>query len=279
MGADGEHRVFDEIWKRTNLFYHAGAVRECRSFPELWETVKFQRLEEFFPHTPQRSLEVGCGSGGVSLYFHDQYGYDVTLVDLSDEALAFARRNLAANSTAPRQNATFLKADAKRLPLENDSFDLVMSFGLLEHFADIEQPVAEQMRVLRPGGLFFADIVTGRFSVDSFSRFPARVKRALANLVRGQWHDLVALGRPDLYENTLPLSAYVKNVERRGGQVRFARGNRPVTSLNFPLFGSLFLRLYKTALVQRGWRRFDLSGSRFSRLWGAGWWILAIKQP
>ena len=278
MIPEGEHQVFDAIWKRTDLFYHAGDVRDCRSFAELWETVKFQRLEELFPHTPQRSLEVGCGSGGVSLYFHDRYGYQPTLVDLSDEALALARRNFAAHSTAPRRPAAFLKADANNLPLPAGSFDLVMSFGLLEHFSNIERPIAEQLRVLRPGGLFFADIVTGRFSVDSFSRFPARVKRALANLRRDHGRALAALGRPDLYENTLPLSAYVSAVEKAGGEVRFARGNRPVTSLNLPLLGPLFLRLYASGPVQRCWRRFDLSGSRFARWWGAGWWMIAVKR-
>jgi len=278
MDPAGEHQVFEEIWKRTDLFYRAGDVRQCRSFAELWETVKFQRLEEILPSTPQRSLEVGCGSGGVSLYLHDRHGYDVTLVDMADAALDLARRNFAANSTAPRQCASFLKADANGLPFPPAAFDVVMSFGLLEHFADIARPIAEQMRVLRPGGLFFADIVTGRFSVDSFSRFPARVKRALVALAHGRPREFAALGRPDLYENTLPLTAYVTAVEEAGGQVRFARGNRPVTSLNLPLLGPLFLRLYTTAPAQRAWRRFDLSGSRFARWWGAGWWLAAVKR-
>lgn len=278
MKPEGEHQAFTEIWKRTAPFYHAGDVRGCRTFPELWETVKFQRLEEILPHSPLRSLEVGCGSGGVSLYFHDRYGYRVTLVDLSDEALAFARRNFGENSRAPSCRAAFIKADAQDLPFPEGGFDLVMSFGLLEHFADIRPPIAEQLRVLRPGGLFFADVVTGRFSVDSFSRFPARVKRALRGLGRGRWRDLAALGRPDLYENALPLSTYVRTIEELGGRVLFARGNRPVTSLNLPLLGPLALRLFASAPVQRWWRRFDRSGSRFARWWGAGWWILAAKR-
>ncbi len=274
MQPQGEHEAFDAIWKRTAPFYHAGDVRGCRTFAELWETVKFQRLEEIFPHSPQRSLEVGCGSGGVSLYFHDRHGYHVTLVDLSAEALAFAQRNFRDNSRAPRCQAAFVKADAQGLPFPDGAFDLVMSFGLLEHFADIVPPIAEQLRVLRPGGLFFADVVTGRFSVDSFSRFPARVKRAL----RGRRRNLAKLIRPDLYENSLPLATYVRTVEELGGRVLFARGNRPVTSLNLPLLGPLFLRLFQSGPVQRRWRRFDTSGSRFARWWGAGWWILAVRR-
>ncbi|MGC8958450.1 MAG: class I SAM-dependent methyltransferase [Chloroflexia bacterium] len=263
--------MFDEVWKESRFFYWPGDVRGCRTFPELWEAVKFRRLEEFFPHTPQRSLEVGCGSGGVSLYFHDRYGYQVTLVDISEVALAFARENFARHSTAPERPARFLQADACALPFPTATFDLVMSFGLLEHFADIEPPIAEQLRVLRPGGIFFADIVPRRFSVDSFSRFPGRVKHCFAARFRGR-----RPARP-IYENALPLSRYIAAVERYGGQVRWARGNRPVTSLNLPLLGRFALRLYQTEAVQRFWRRFDLSDSPLARFWGAGWWVLAEK--
>lgn len=266
--------MFDQVWKESRPFYCPGEVRDCRTFAELWETVKFHRLEEIFPRTPQRSLEVGCGSGGVSLYFHDRYGYMTTLVDISEAALAFARKTFALHSTAPERPACFLQADARALPFPADTFDLVMSFGLLEHFPEIEPPIAEQMRVLRPGGLFFADIVTRRFSVDSFSRFPGRAKRLLLALLRGR-----RPARRQVYENAFPLSRYIQAVERHGGRVRFARGNRPVTSLNLPLLGRLFLRLYQTEVAQRLWRRFDLSDSPLTRLWGAGWWVLAEKRP
>ncbi len=262
--------MFDAVWKEGRPFYRPGNIRDCRTFPELWEAVKFHRLEEFFPHTPLRSLEVGCGSGGVSLYFHDRYGYRVTLADISEAALAFARKNFA-HSTAPDRPAHFLQADACALPFPAGTFDLVMSFGLLEHFPNIEPPIAEQLRVLRPGGLFFADIVTRRFSVDSLSRFPARMKRALAALLHGR-----RPARP-IYENAFPLPRYLEAVERYGGRICWARGNRPVTSLNLPLLGKAFLRLYQTEAAQRLWRRFDLSDSAFSRFWGAGWWILAEK--
>ena len=70
---------------------------------------------------------VGCGSGGVSLYFHNTRGYEVELVDLSDEALSFARRNFETHGRKPL-HTTFRKADATQLPYPDDVFDLVMSF-------------------------------------------------------------------------------------------------------------------------------------------------------
>ncbi len=263
--------MFDDLWKKTRPVYRSGNLQTCRSFPELWEAVKLRRLEEIFPMTPRRSLEVGCGSGGVSLYFHDRYGYLTTLVDISAAALSLARKTFGL-SAAPERPALFLQADGCALPFPENTFDLVMSFGLLEHFPDIERPIAEQLRVLRPGGIFFADIVSRRFSVDSFSRFPGRLKRLCSDLLRGR-----RPARP-VYENSLPLSRYIEAVERHGGRVRWARGNRPLTSLNLPLLGRIFLHLYRTETVQRLWRRFDLSDAPWTRFWGAGWWVLAIKN-
>jgi methylase of polypeptide subunit release factors len=59
----------------------------------------FQHLAEEFPKNPVRTLEVGCGSGGVSLYFHNTCIYEVELVDLSNEALSFAQRNCPFEAT------------------------------------------------------------------------------------------------------------------------------------------------------------------------------------
>jgi len=277
MKADGEHEEFERMWGRASPFYRAGDVRSCESFAELWEAVKFRRLEEFFPHRPQLSLEVGCGSGGVSLYFHDAHGYRVTLVDRSEAALAFARKNFEANSRGPKADVAFVRTDAKDLPFQDESFDLVMSFGLLEHFSNVERPIAEQMRVVKRGGIFFADIVTSRFSVDSVSYLPSYLRKGLSCLTTGRIRELRHVTRKDFYENLLSLSQYVRIVEKYGGKVELALGNRPVTAIGVPLLEGMMLRLYKTKLVQGWWRRFDLSGSCFSRFFGAGWWILATK--
>jgi len=68
----GEYEIFDKSWLEPPRFYHDGDVSGCRSFPELWENVKFRRIDYFLQHTPKRVLEVGCGSGGVSLYLYNK---------------------------------------------------------------------------------------------------------------------------------------------------------------------------------------------------------------
>jgi SAM-dependent methyltransferase len=277
----GEHEVFDRSWPDHPLFYNDGDLGSCRSFPELWENVKFRRLDTLLPRAPQRSLEVGCGSGGVSLYLHNRYDYEPTLTDLSDTALAFARHNFEINARRPgwQQRARFEKADALRLPYPDASYDVVMSFGLLEHFTDIEKPIAEQLRVLRPGGVFLADIVTERFSVDTVGRFPALVRRTVKALVRGDLRGAATAGDPGFFENRYPLRQYAAAIETFGGRITHALGNRPFSAPSgVPLLPPVMLALYKTAPAQAVWRAFDGSGSAFSRWWGAGWWLLAEKR-
>jgi SAM-dependent methyltransferase len=173
----------------------------------------------------------------------------------------------------------FRKADALSLPYPDSTFDIAMSFGLLEHFSDIESPIREQMRVLKPGGIFFADIVTGRFSVDTFSRIPQIAGKMVRAVMGGKFSELRDAGKAEFFENAYPLDQYTAAVERCGGRIRFARGNRPFTRFGkIPLIAPLMLRLYKTRACQRIWKNFDVSGSSFARFWGAGWWVLAEKE-
>jgi ubiquinone/menaquinone biosynthesis C-methylase UbiE len=274
----GEHEIFDQMWSREEMFYNEGNVAGSRTFLELWESVKVKHLAEEFPENPVRTLEVGCGSGGVSLYFHNTRGYEVELVDLSDEALSFAQRNFEIHGRKPL-HATFRKENAVNLSFPDNTFDLVMSFGLLEHFTDIASPICEQMRVLKPGGMFFADIVTERFSVDTFARLPGTAKNVINAVKHGKFKEIRQAFKIDFFENNYPLVRYLETIERCGGKIQFARGNRPFTSPGrMPLLAPALLNFYKLPAVQRLWKDFDTSGSKFSRFWGAGWWVLAKKE-
>ncbi len=91
-----------------------------------------------------RVLEVGCGSGTLSV-FMSHMGSDVTAVDRDPEILSRAieaSRRLAGN-------VKFEQADAFRLPFEDKEFDIAFSQGVLEHFSDedIIKILKEQLRV------------------------------------------------------------------------------------------------------------------------------------
>ncbi|TQS46081.1 class I SAM-dependent methyltransferase [Cryptosporangium phraense] len=72
----------------------------------------------------------------------------ITGVDFSAGMLAEAR--------AAHPRATWVRADARALPLADGSIDLAVTFGALGHFLPAERPAvfAGVHRALRPGGLF-----------------------------------------------------------------------------------------------------------------------------
>ena len=92
-------------------------------------------------------LEVGCGSGFAVQLFAEA-GANVTAVDLTPWAVATTRARLEAFGL----DATVLEADAERLPFDDESFDLVFSWGVIHHTTEMEAALRELVRVCRRGG-------------------------------------------------------------------------------------------------------------------------------
>ena len=75
-------------------------------------------------------------------------GASVTGIDISDVAVAHARRRAAGY---PPHKLTFVKADAEALDFGEGSFDLVCGSGILHHL-DLERSLREVHRILSAGG-------------------------------------------------------------------------------------------------------------------------------
>jgi SAM-dependent methyltransferase len=88
-------------------------------------------------------LDVGAGSGRHSAQAA-QFGARVVAVDLG-RSIDVARRNLP-------PSVLTVQADAERLPLRVESFDFVMSVGVLHHLPDTEGALASLVPYVAPGG-------------------------------------------------------------------------------------------------------------------------------
>jgi ubiquinone/menaquinone biosynthesis C-methylase UbiE len=93
-------------------------------------------------------LEIGCGEGMLlaALPGGTKFG-----IDPSVQALLRAKRRSTADCAVAR---------AEQLPFPQDSIDLVVTSGVMEHFEDVDAATTEIRRVLKPSGRYIALIQT-----------------------------------------------------------------------------------------------------------------------
>ena len=105
-----------------------------------------------------RILDIGGGPGHYAIHYAKQ-GHGVTLLDLSDENVRFAKkkaRQYGVKITALQGDATDLSRFA------DDSFDTVFLMGPLYHLMNEEsriRAIEEAKRVLKPGGYLFSSFI------------------------------------------------------------------------------------------------------------------------
>ena len=96
-------------------------------------------------------LEVGCGSGPLSVRLVTDHGLDVTAFDIDPGEIVRAKARASRTADAGRPTPTFLVADVAALPFDDASFDVVVSTYSMHHWRDKPAGLAEIARVLRPG--------------------------------------------------------------------------------------------------------------------------------
>ena len=92
---------------------------------------------------PGRALDAACGTGRHARHLADR-GHAVVGVDGSPEMLERAREQVPAGA--------FAQGDLHDLPLPSAGFDLAVCSLAFDHVTDLDDPLAELARVLRPGG-------------------------------------------------------------------------------------------------------------------------------
>lgn len=97
----------------------------------------------------ERILDVGCGPGFYCLELLEDVGASgsVVGVDGSASMLALARRRCSGHD-----NVELREAGAVSLPVEDASFDAVLSVQVQEYVPDVSASLGEAHRALRPGG-------------------------------------------------------------------------------------------------------------------------------
>jgi SAM-dependent methyltransferase len=99
-------------------------------------------------------LDIGCGSGGITLHLVEKHGARATGFDVEEPVIEAARRRAEQRGLSER--VRFVQAAPGPLPFAGESFDVVFSKDALLHVPDKDALFAEIFRVLKPGAVFAA---------------------------------------------------------------------------------------------------------------------------
>ena len=107
-------------------------------------------------------LDLGCGAGTDTLVAAQMVGPEgsVVGVDMTPEMLAKARASAEEMGAA---NVELVESEAEALPFADESFDVLISNGMIDLIPDKDAVFSEIHRVLRPGGrIQIADVTIQR---------------------------------------------------------------------------------------------------------------------
>jgi ubiquinone/menaquinone biosynthesis C-methylase UbiE len=97
-------------------------------------------------------LDLGCGTGVMSILVLKQGAANLTCGDISEYMLGQCRKNIMAQGYVA-EKVDFRQLDAESLPYDDQCFDVVVSGMLLGLVPNQQEVVSEMARVLRPGGI------------------------------------------------------------------------------------------------------------------------------
>jgi ubiquinone/menaquinone biosynthesis C-methylase UbiE len=135
------------------------------------------RLRGWLPERAGDVLDLGCGTGSMSLLASEQ-GHRVTGVDLSPAMVTLAREKLAG------RDAVFLVGDAAAPPVGEQRFDAVLVRHVLWALPDPGRALRHWAGLLRPGGRLV--LVEGVWGTVAPAGIPAERLTALLAPIAGQ---------------------------------------------------------------------------------------------
>lgn len=106
-----------------------------------------------------RILDAGCGLGGACRLLADEFGCDVTGIDITEDYIRTAEK--LSVLTGLQHKTSFVHGSVLNMPFDNNSFDVVLTQHVQMNIADKKTFYAEVARVLKNGGRFvYYDILS-----------------------------------------------------------------------------------------------------------------------
>ena len=151
-------KTASEYFGAMGLKYDSLIHRSVPRYDAIIET-----LINYLPPQPQTVLELGCGSGALSLSLVE-YASDCefTFVDAAEEMIEATRARVQEDFPETARRATFVTARFEEYSMGRDQFDLVTSSISLHHVEDKGALFRRVRESIKSGGTFrFLDQLSG----------------------------------------------------------------------------------------------------------------------
>lgn len=148
-------KTIPEKLKQLNFYNEdSESYDDLVSYSTFWKASDWNILNRWIAEIPQESiiLDMGCGTGRCSIPLASR-GRRVIAMDIS---IGMIRRAMMKSHECGLKNITYFMADAEDVPLKQDSFSAIISFGVLHHVANPVATVKGVGKLLKPSGVFYA---------------------------------------------------------------------------------------------------------------------------
>lgn len=122
-------------------------------------------------------LDAGCGTGRESMYIASQGGR-VTAFDMTEGSLEVAE--LQAGKHDFKHPIKFVNGSVLDMPFEDETFDIVLSSGVIHHTLYPEKAFSELARVLKPNGYLIL------FVYNTWAHVIPNLRREIVSLFAGK---------------------------------------------------------------------------------------------
>lgn len=154
------------FFEQTNIYFNYDYNIKIRT-----ETV----AEFINNHHFQNVLDMPCGNGVISLKNSTNFE-KLTLVDFSENMIKLAKEIAEKEKIT---NATFLQSDIYEANLNNETFDLIISLGILAHIDDIDKFLNFIQHKVKKGGTIIIQNTNSNHFYSHLIRFYLGVRKLL----------------------------------------------------------------------------------------------------
>lgn len=158
-------KSFGEEWQKFDSF-------DDRDFQRLGQ-MYFDIIPESLKNKNSQVMDMGCGTGRWTKFLAPMVGH----IDAVDPSIAIFVADKLLKDTP---NVRLTKASSDTLPFGDNSFDMVMSIGVLHHIPDTLQAMKDCVKKIKPGGYLYVYLY---YNLENRSLF-YKGMFALAHLVR-----------------------------------------------------------------------------------------------